>query len=85
MFVLDTIHEELVGVICCWVIPHVVLLTLDIGYQLRIVTGEVGMHDVTPQVTASLTTLPELPNLEIDPLVEARHIIVELGKLGCGM
>ena len=42
------------------------------------------MHDMAPKITASFTTLPELPNVEIDPLVEAWDIVVELGKLGIG-
>ena len=84
MLVLDPIHEELVGVICSWVVPHVILLSLNVSDQLWVVAREVGMHDVAPKITASLTTLPELSNLEIDPLVETGYIIVELGKLGCG-
>ena len=81
MLVLDTVHKELVGVISRGVVPNVILLSLDIGYQLGIVAREIGMHDMASKVAASLTTLPELPNLEVDPLVEARYIIIEIGNL----
>ena len=84
MLVLDTVHEELVGVISRGVVPNVILLSLDLSYQLGIVAREIGKHDMASKVAASLATLPELPNLEVDPLVEARDIVVELGKLGIG-
>ena len=63
-------------------IPHLVLLLLHIKHQLWMVASGVGRQDVAPQVTAGLTSLPELPNLQVDPLVETGDIIVQLGKLG---
>ena len=55
---------------------------LHIKHQLWLVASGVGRQDVTPQVTAGLPSLPELPNLQVDPLVETGDIKVEISKLG---
>ena len=63
MLVLDSVHQEFVGVVKIGFIPHLVLLLLHIKYQLWMVASGVGQQDVAPWVTAGLPSLPELPNL----------------------
>ena len=63
VLVLNSIHQEFIGVVKIGLILHLVFLLFHIKHQLWMVASGVGRQDVAPQVIAGLPSLPELPNL----------------------